>query len=252
MKRTILAMALAAVLLAGAAAPAAAAANDAWTALLDKTVTSIEQLTTNSGDLAVLGTSSIAVEPDMASIMLGVSIEDASVVLAQEKAAAVMQSVIDALKTLGIDQNKMSTSNYSIFPTYDYAQEPAALRGYHVSNMLTVQVQEFALISQVIDRAVLAGANQVHGITFDTSKRSELYREALRTSIAAAREKAAIMAFAAGKQLGALRSLTEADQNLSMFLGAYDVRPALSAGGPQILGGELNVTAQVTLVFEMK
>jgi len=188
----------------------------------------------------------------MATIMLGVSIEDSSVAVAQEKANILMQGIISSLKALGIDESKMATSNYSVYPTYDYSQDPASVRGYQVNNMLTVQVQEFAIISQVIDRAVQAGANQVQGISFDSSKRSMIYRDALQNAIAAAREKAAIMAFAAGKELGKLRSVTEGDQSMGYFFNTYDIRALASSAQTNIMGGELEVTAKVTLVFELK
>ena len=251
MGRTFVAILLASALLLCVAPISLASGNDAWAALLDKTVTAIGQLTAESGELTVTGTASIAVEPDKATIMLGVSIADASVSVAQEKVNTTMQAIIDSLTALGIDQNKMSTNNYSVFPTYDYSQEPAAVSGYQVNNMLTVQVSEFALISQVIDRAVQAGANQVHGLHFDTSRRSELYREALQSAIGAAREKAALMAFATGKQLGNLRSVTEGDP-MSYFTNVWDTRIEAQSAGSPILGGEMDVSARVTLVFELK
>ena len=250
--KTLIAAMLAGALLLCAMAPGLASANDAWAALLDRTVTAVTQLTTDIGELTVTGTASIAVEPDMATIMLGLSVEDTSVAIAQARVNQAMQSIVNALQALGIDQNRMTTSNYSVFPVYDYSQEGTVLRGYQVNNMLSVQVQEFALISQVIDRAVQAGANQVQGITFDTSKRSEIYREALQSAIAAAREKGAIMAFASGKQLGGLRSVTEGGQGISTFYNAWDVRAEAVSGQTNILGGELDVSAQVTLVFELK
>jgi len=256
MKRTIgrffVAMLLAGALLLSAAAPVLASGNDAWAALLDKTVTAVGQLTTDGCELTVTGTASIAVDPDKATIMLGISIEDVSVSMAQEKVNNTMQAILGSLKALGIDQTKMSTSNYSVYPTYDYSREPATVRGYQVNNMLTVQVNEFALISQVIDRAVYAGANQVHGLSFDTSKRSELYREALQSAVVAAREKALLLAFATGKQLGNLRSVTEGEQMGYWNNNVWDTRAEAEGMGAQILGGELEVTARVTLVFELK
>ncbi|MCL2544483.1 MAG: SIMPL domain-containing protein [Clostridia bacterium] len=250
--RALVAAMLATAMLLCAMAPGLASNNDAWAALLDRTVTAVTQMTTQTGELTVIGTASVAVQPDMATVMLGVSVEDVSVAFAQARVNQTMQSIVDALQALGIDQNRMITSNYSVFPTYDFSQDSVTLRGYQVNNMLSVQVQEFALISQVIDRAVLAGANQVQGITFDTSKRNEIYRGALQSAIAAAREKAAIMAFASGKQLGNLRSVTEGGQGMGGFHNAWDVRADSVAGQTSILGGELDVSAQVTLVFELK
>jgi uncharacterized protein YggE len=253
MRKIGLSLALAALLLVCMVAPAMASANEAWIALVDKTVDSIDRLTAATGQLTVIGTAAIAVEPDTASVTLGVLLEHASTHEAQRQVNDVMAKVIETVKALGIQESKIATSAYSVNPAYDYTQDPPALRGYQVSNTVTVQVEQFDLISQVIDAAVAAGANQVQGISFNTSKRGEIYRQALQSAIAAAQGKATVAAGAAGKQLGALRSLTEAEQGVSAYLNAYDSRVVgLDKSGAQILGGEINVTAQVTLVYEMK
>jgi uncharacterized protein YggE len=251
MKKTIISLALAALLLTGMALPAMASSNDAWTALLNKTVTSIDQLTTINGELTVVGTAAIAVEPDKASVTLGVVIEKPNIAEAQTEVNQTIQRIVDAVKALGVPENKIITHYYSVFPAYDYTQEPAPVRGYQVNNTLTVEVGSFALISLVIDKAVEAGANQVQDITFDTSKRSELYREALQSAIKAAQEKAAIAAFAANKNLGALRNVTETNADTAMYINTYDTRAESQAAGAKIFGGELNVTAQVTLVYDL-
>lgn len=254
MKKIIISLALVALMLVGTMAPAMATeSNQAWDALLEKTMTSIEQLTVENGELTVIGTAAVAVTPDKATLSLGAMYEDASIDVAQVKTNQAIEAVINELKTLGIPENKMETSNYSVYPTYDYSTSTPVLRGYQVTNMLTVEVEDFSLISKVIDRAVASGANQVNNISFDISTRSEIYRQALTTAIAAAQTKAEIMAAAAGKQLGNLTSIIEAEQGASMYLNAYDSQAMKEAGGaPQVLGGELNVTAQVTMVFQMK
>lgn len=253
MKKMIISLALVALMLVGTMVPAMASeSNEAWNALLEKTMTSIEQLTVDSGELTVVGTAAIAATPDKATISLGAMYEDTSIDLAQVKTNQAIEAVINELKALGIPENKMATSNYSVYPTYDYSTATPVLRGYQVTNMLTVEVEDFSLISKVIDRAVASGANQVNNIGFDVSTRSEIYRQALASAIAAAQTKAEVMATAAGKKLGNLRSITEAEQGMSMYLNAYDSRDMKAAGAAQVLGGELNVTAQVTLVFEMK
>ena len=249
--KAFIALMLAGALLMCAITPGLASNNDAWAALLDKTVTAVGQLTAETGELTVTGTAAISVAPDMGTVILGVSFEEPSVAAAQERVTTTMQAILTSLQALGIDPSRMTTSNYSVYPAYDYMQEPAAVRGYQVNNTLSVQVQEFALVSQVIDRAVVAGANQIHGITFDTSKRSALYREALQTAIGVAREKASLMAFAAGKQLGNLRNVIEGDQG-GYYYNAWDVRGEAEASQTNILGGELEVAARVTLVFELK
>lgn len=250
--RKFASLALVALLLLGVAAPALATDNQAWNDLLNKTAASIEQLTVEHGELTVVGTAAIAVEPDMATITLGVMFEDPSTSVAQQKVNEVIAKLVETLKALGIPENKIATANYYVSPTYDYSSDPAMLRGYQVSEMLNVTVEDFMLISKIIDSSVEAGVNQVQNISFDTSKRAEIYRQALVNAIAAAQQKADVMAQAAGKQVVDLRNINEAEQGVSMYLNFYDTRAMGAKAESQILGGEINVTAQVTLVYDIR
>ncbi len=250
--KKIVSLALVALLLLGVSAPALATDNPAWNDLLNKTAASIEQLTADYGELTVVGTAAIAVEPDMATLTLGVMFEDPSTAVAQDKVNEVIAKLVETLKAQGIPENKIATNNYYVSPTYDYGTDPAVLRGYQVSEMLNVTVEDFSLISKVIDTSVAIGVNQVQSITFDTSKRAEIYRQALANAIAAAQQKAVVMVQAAGKQLVDLRSLAEAEQGQSLYLNAYDTRATGMKAESQILGGEINVTAQVTLVYDIR
>jgi uncharacterized protein YggE len=252
MRKIGLALALTALLLANLALPAAATANDAWIALLDKTVTAIDHLAMVHGELTVTGTASIAVEPDRATIELGVVYEAATPVEAQEQVNTVMLGVINAVMALGVPENKLVTSGYSIYPAYEYTQNPPMPRGYQVSSTVLVEVEQFDLIALIIDRAVEAGANQVQSIAFDTSRRSDIYREALVRAVAAAQGKAGVMATAAGQRLGVLRGIIETEPDNSMYLNTFDARAVSARQSTQIIGGEINVTARVTLVFEIQ
>ena len=100
---------------------------------------------------------------------------------------------------------------------------------YVARNLIRVEVREIGTMGTLIDAAVRAGANNVHSLQFDTSRRAELRREALQMAMAKACSEASVMAVAAGGTLG---PLLQASTN--------DVRPYQ----PQPVMREMAMSAQ--------
>ena len=79
-----------------------------------------------------------------------------------------MNNVLDALKSSGVKENETSTSFFNISPNYNITQEedfrPIQSRdiiGYTVTNSITVDSPNLLNVSQWIDTAGQAGANDV-------------------------------------------------------------------------------------------
>ena len=66
------------------------------------------------------GSGSIAGEPDIATLKLGVSVEKETVAEAREAAAVAMTAVLDSLKANDIAEEDIQTERFSIYPQYDY------------------------------------------------------------------------------------------------------------------------------------
>lgn len=212
------------------------------------------------GSLTVTGSAAITAAPDRASISVGVNETAAEVSQAQTTANAKVNAIVEAVKALGVEESKISTSNYSIFPQTEYDADAgrSVLVGYQVSNTVTINLEDFSLLDQVIDEAVAAGANEMYGITFDVSTRSELYRQALEQAVQAAADKAQLMAAAAGVEIASIEEIREVGGiSVSSGRGAYmnatdAVASAEEAGATAIQGGELSVSAQVELVYRVQ
>jgi len=77
---------------------------------------------TSSGDdvlvntINVGGTGTISMSPDEAIVYLGVQTQSKDAVTAQQENARKMEKIIKALKDLGISEDDMETSGYSIIP----------------------------------------------------------------------------------------------------------------------------------------
>lgn len=212
------------------------------------------------GSLTVTGSAAITAAPDRASISVGVNETAAEVSQAQTTANAKVNAIVEAVKALGVEESKISTSNYSIFPQTEYDADTgrSVLVGYQVSNTVTINLEDFSLLDRVIDEAVAAGANEMYGITFDVSTRSELYRQALEQAVQAAADKAQLMAAAAGVEIVCIEEIREVGGiSVSSGRGAYmnatdAVAMAEEAGATAIQGGELSVSAQVELVYRVQ
>ena len=71
----------------------------------------------------VSGQSKVTASPDFATISLGVLTEDKDAKVAQRANAESMDKVIKAIKALGIAEADIQTTNYSIYPVYNYKQK---------------------------------------------------------------------------------------------------------------------------------
>ena len=226
-------------------------ATNPWDALLAGAKQSVDELTAATGTLSVTGSAAVTAVPDRASISVGVSETAQDVAEAQRSANAKVNAILDAVKALGVQDNKIVTSNYSIYPQSEYSSlsGKSTLVGYQVSNTVTIALEDFSLLESVIDAAVKAGANEMYG--------SELYREALKKAVEAAKEKAALLADASGLRLDVIREVNEVG-GIGMssgrgYMNAMDmVTEAAADAGTSIQGGELTVSAQVEIVYQVK
>ena len=258
-KLLIIGLALSLVLGLALTAQAQDAAN-AWDAFVDSAAQGVAELTAATGRLSVTGSAAVTAVPDRASISVGVSETSKDVSEAQRAANAKVNAILEAVKALGVEEKKIVTSNYSIYPQSEYSSVTgrSSLVGYQVSNTVTISLDDFTLLDSVIDAAVKAGANEMYGISFDVSTRSELYREALGKAVEAAKDKAALLAEAANVRLDCIREVNEvggigASSGRGYMNAMMDtVAEAAQDAGTSIQGGELAVSAQVEIVYQVK
>lgn len=218
---------------------------------LDDAVTSVETWVKDSGVLEARGQAIRTVAPDTASLQIGASIDKISVKDAQNEANRIISEVISALKDLGIADNQIATSGYAITQNYDYSKQPSVLVGYTARNTLTVTIRDFTLINDILDVAVEKGANDVGYMQFSYSDEGTVYKQALQEAILAAKEKAETMAETVGGQLYTLLELRESSQAMPYTNAVYAMTESGSVG-TQIMSGEIAISANVVLIYQIK
>jgi uncharacterized protein YggE len=141
--------------------------------------------------------------PDRAWVTVGVEGRAAGAAAAREKVAVAMTAIQAALRKLGIPEAATRTSMFNVEQDWQYGpQNRRTLRGYVVSNQIEVRVDDIADVPGVIDDAIKAGANVIHGIRWDLKNRDALERDALKRAYADARARAEVIAAASGRKLG--------------------------------------------------
>lgn len=119
---------------------------------------------------------------------------------------------------------------------------------YVVNNMVEVKVRDLDQISAVLQAALDAGANNVYGLTFGLDDAAALEAEARTLAVEDARARAEALAGAFGLEVGDPISIREgADTGISPRI----MEAGFGGAGPVISEGQLSVSMQVTVTFEI-
>ena len=206
--------------------------------------------------ITVTGTGTVSLAADTCTIQLGTSTRALSVAQAQQEDDRTISAVIKALHDMGIDEKDIVTSQYNVMaeiPYQDYGTIRPAEPVYSVTNMLFVTIRDLSDASQAIDLATKAGANQIYGLTFSSSKEADAYTKALQRAVEDAMNKAKVLSDASGKTLGALQSISAAEYYGDPY-GIRNSMEMMDAGtkASTIVSGDVTVSANVTLIYSFE
>jgi uncharacterized protein len=144
--------------------------------------------------IEVLGNSEMAVSPDMGTINLGVMTEAQELLQAQQQNSLTINNVIQSLLSNGIPKEKMKTFDYRIDSEYDFVEGKQIFRGYKVTNLLQVTIDELSKIGKIVDEAVHHGANYIANVQFSLKNQDTQYQKVLSMAIKDAANKASEIA----------------------------------------------------------
>jgi uncharacterized protein YggE len=144
----------------------------------------------NYNTMELKGNGSLSVVPDMAVINLGVETINSDLKTAQEQNSSTVVEIINNLKDMGIDEKDIKTAEYNIRKDYDYVSGEQVFKGYKVTYMLEIIVNDINLVGDIIDSSVEKGANIIRNISFEVKNPSNYYEKALNLSLKDAIEKA--------------------------------------------------------------
>ena len=205
--------------------------------------------------IVVNGTGDARVEPDQATVRLGIVFQAATAAAVQAEVNRVAQAILDAVTKTGVDRKAIQTSQLVLHPIYapqkPESVEPPRIVAYRASNVVSIRVEQLPNAGKVIDAGLKAGANELQGISFGLKDEQPAREKALREAVKEAQSKARVIAETLGVKLGPVQEVQEGGVNIVQpFMGNAMMARAADASTP-VSPGEITVNANVTVRYRI-
>lgn len=213
----------------------------------------------NLSKLVCNGEGKATAVPDLAIITLGVETHNVSAASAVSENAVLMNSTVNALLKAGLKKKDIQTRRYALSTKTEDNTVPAqmdsmpknkTLLEFIATNQVTAKMNVTDDVGKVLDAAISAGSNNVLGISFDLLNPKPEMDKALANAVDDSKRKADTMAKAAGVKLGKILQISEGYSFTSSSAPRAAYSLAAEAPTP-VLPGELEVTASVTVTYEI-
>lgn len=217
--------------------------------------------------LTVEGQGKAYMSPDMAYIDVGVTADAETSEEAVEEGSKKMENVTEALKSFGVEEKDIQTTNYSVYPKYKWIplDQTNVEDGFTFSQSVKVRIRDFEKIGEGLAEVTKAGANLVGGVYFDIENNEKVKAEARKKAVEDARKKAEAISEETGIRLGKVVNFWESGGDVFYGKGgggmAYQEERAMSMDAalptaniapPVISPGEQEVIMSVSLTYEIR
>lgn len=229
--------------------------------------------------LPVLGTGEVFAVPDTGSFSFSVSETAKTVTAAQDAASKKINSIIAALKSMGVDEKDIKTENYSSYPKYEYGTSVCprplypttdgsassyycppnkqVLTGYQVDQSISVKVRKVADAGTILTKVGSFQPEYISGLSFVVDDPDAVQAEARDKAIADAKAKAKVLAKSLGVKLGKILDFQEGNiDGYPIYYAkdamAGDITSQTSVTPPETPLGQNKVTSTVTITYEIR
>ncbi len=207
--------------------------------------------------IVVTGEGKVYAPPDLAIVSFGVETAAPTAAAAMAENTKKSTALIEAIKRALGPRDRVSTTQYALSPVYEQRERatgsPPRITGYVASNMVRVELRDVGTVGALIDTATRAGANRADQLEFTLEERGAAQSDALQRAGADARRQAEATAAALGLELGRILNATIGGAPI-IYPRAYarDRMVAMEAAPPPIEAGDIGVSAQLQVTFEIK
>lgn len=202
----------------------------------------------------VTGVAEVKLTPDRATVSIGVETEGLDVGKLKAQNDSRVREILSSLSKLKITSTNIQTSRLSIEPVYNYQDGRQELLRYKMRNVVTIRIVDLSQVEDVINAGVAGGSNLLDGLSFYSSRETEIQDSLRIEATRNARTRAAAMAQAAGAGIGKVVSLEDNVSYQPAYMRkSYMMAERASADqGTPVEAGELTLQATVNAVFEIE
>lgn len=226
-------------------------------AMMAKHHSMINSLSQTEHTISVTGIAQTTVTPDLLVIEFGVETNGDSAKSVLDLNSNLLSKSISNLKSLGISEDNLSTSQFSINPLYDYYQDKetgrhtSELIGYQVSNILLVKTDQLDSAAEILDSAVSSGVNKVNSVQFTLSPHSHsvLKDSLIEDAINNAKSKAEIALLPLNQKIIGVQSISLNDFSIPSPMMRTAFVDESMFGGTPVFSSENIISTSVNVVF---
>lgn len=205
------------------------------------------------GIIKVVGEAEVSEDPEQVTIVLGIETTDKSAQVAAEENAERTDSVLGALKGIGLDEKNLKTSSYRLdsFKEDISDSRDEDISKYRAVNRLEVISEDIKETGEIIDTAVNAGANSVQSLDFGLKNPQKAKLEALKLAVAQAEAKAEAVAESVGVSITKIKTIHEESSTYSPYRDSSMREAAeVDALSTPIEPGEVEIQARVSIEYK--
>ncbi|MGL4860713.1 MAG: oxidative stress defense protein [Enterobacteriaceae bacterium] len=206
--------------------------------------------------ISTMGSATIDVVPDMATLQIDVTVSAKDAVTAKKKIDERVAQYLYFLQKQGVDKKDIASANLRTQPEYDYRKNgERVLKGYQAIRAVEVKVLKLDHLSTILDGALQAGLNEINRVELGVAKpelyRAEVRKKAIANAIAQARD----LAEGFGAKLGPVYSISyrtnSAPPAVGRIMMAMPEASSDAAGAETYQQKNITFSDQVDVVFDL-
>ena len=222
-----------------------------------------------SNVITVSGKGEVFAIPDTGSFSFSVVEDGATVKVAQDKASKKMNSILDSIKEMGIEDKDIKTIGYYSNPKYEYQQMQEictkgycppgkqVLIGYEVSQTISVKVRKTDKAGEALTKVGSLGVENISGLSFIVDDMDKAEAEARDKAITDAKQKAEILAESLGVKLVKIISFSESGNYPVPYYGMGGMEKSIgmdsvASAPPQLPVGENEIISNINITYEIR
>jgi uncharacterized protein YggE len=205
--------------------------------------------------ISVTGEGLVSSVPDQVEIAIGIENNGPNVKDVKNQNDQNMARILSAAKQFKVEERDLQSEYVRIDAEYVPDERGnAARKSYVARRTVRILLRNMNSYDALIAKLFDAGANVLNNVDFRSSRRLDLQTEARKLAIADAKKKASFMANELGMSIG--RAIEMSDQAIASepmsHRGGAMAKMAMDSAGPTLAAGQMEVSSQVGIVFELK
>lgn len=158
--------------------------------------------------ISVTGVGRVTVEPDIATLSIGVSIAGSDLEAIRSAASEKLAGARDHLLSAGVDRADVQTDRLNVHTSFDHQVRQTT---HYLNSGLRATIRDLTAAPLIVNELfeIVGDGLEMHGLTFGTEDPDAGADEARARAVADARHKAEHLAELAGVSLGAVQAIVE-------------------------------------------